>query len=155
MRLIFCAEQKISVSQNDYENTRDLANDDLTKNAYFGSITLDEREFGTRSVFWNTACSENCCFFETAMFRTCRVLDNASGSKLVFFPKYRDIPKYPAGPERRYQTITVADREAGRLFGSISISGDTNLDPEAFSGTLHVLKINVSLKQQCLEHAVF
>ena len=40
--------------------------------------------------------------------------------------------------------------EVSRQFGE-----NTNLEPEAFSRTPHVLKTAVSMKQQVLEHAVF
>ena len=52
---------------------------------YFGSIStfLAEHEFGTRSVFWNTACSTNCWFIETPIFRTCSVPENAAGTKFA------------------------------------------------------------------------
>ena len=37
----------------------------------------------------------------------------------------------------------------------VSLWMSANLEPEAFSGTLHVLKVVVSMKQQFLEHEVF
>ena len=53
-----------------------------------------------------------------------------------------------AGEEVDFRAPAIL--EVSRQFGE-----NTNLDPEAFSGTPHVLEIAVSQKQQFLEHAGF